>query len=61
MKDLNWKKIDSKIILEDKGIKLFLNKYKINKKEFANHYILDYPDWVSVVALTDNCEIVLVK
>ena len=59
-----WKTIsEPEVVLEDKPYFRLLKKAFITKngRVIPNYYLLDNPNWVNVVALTKNFEIVLIK
>lgn len=57
-----WTTIDSNLLIEDRWIRLRADRLRTaSGLEIAPWYVLDYPDWCAVVALTGADEIVLVR
>lgn len=62
MKKYEWIRINSKYICKDKWISLRADECKMpDGKIIKPYYVLEYPDWVNVVAITKNKEIILTK
>lgn len=62
MDDLNWSILRSENLIKDKWISLRADTCKMpNGKIVTPYYVLEYPTWVTVVAVTKNKEIVLVE
>jgi 8-oxo-dGTP pyrophosphatase MutT (NUDIX family) len=58
----HWQTLSSEPILADRWIDLRADRCLTETgKEIAPYYVLSYPDWVHVVALTDADELVLVE
>jgi len=57
-----WEIITSKPIIKDQWISLRADTCrKPNGNIITPYYVLEYPDWVDIVALTPNNELILVK
>lgn len=58
----NWNLLNFKYIVKDKWISLRADTCQMpNGKIVEPYYVLEYPTWVNIVALTKNQEIILVK
>lgn len=59
-KDLSWKVLDSEIAFKDRWITLRADTCQMpNGQIIAPYYVVDYPDWVTVLALTQKGEVIL--
>ena len=59
---LNWKTLHSQTILRDRWIDLRADRCVTPQGvEIAPYYVLSYPDWVNVVAITPDDHLVLVR
>jgi 8-oxo-dGTP pyrophosphatase MutT (NUDIX family) len=57
-----WTLLGSTTLIEDRWLRLRADRLRTGDgTEIAPWYVLDYPDWASVVALTDDDRIVLVR
>jgi 8-oxo-dGTP pyrophosphatase MutT (NUDIX family) len=57
-----WTTTHSEILLEDRWIRLRADRLRTQQGvEIAPWYVLDYPDWCVVVALTEDQRLVLVR
>ena len=57
-----WTTTHSEILVEDRWIKLRADRLRTAAgAEIAPWYVLDYPDWCAVVALTEDHRLVLVR
>lgn len=57
-----WKVLNSKISYQDRWIKVRSDSCQtLSGKVIEPYHVLEYPDWVNVVALTQQQEIVLVR
>ncbi len=62
MEAFNWNLLNSKYVVKDKWISVRADTCQMpNGKIVEPYYVLEYPTWVNVVALTKNQKIVLVK
>lgn len=62
MESLNWKILNSKYVIKDKWISLRADTCIMPSGKIVEpYYILEYPTWVSVVAITKKNEVILVK
>ncbi len=59
---MKWKIEKSEYLLSDKWIKVRADKCVMpNGKVVEPYYVLEYPNWVNVVGVTEKNEIILVK
>ena len=59
---MKWQIENSKYLINDKWIKVRADKCVMpNKKIIEPYYVLEYPNWVNIVAVTENNEVILVK
>lgn len=57
-----WTTLDSRTLIEDRWIRLRADRLRTAEGvELAPWYVLDYPDWAVVVALTADDRLVLVR
>jgi len=57
-----WKQVNTKYIIKNRWISLRQDECQLpTKKTINDYYVLEYPDWVNVVAITCEQEVVLVK
>jgi 8-oxo-dGTP pyrophosphatase MutT (NUDIX family) len=57
-----WTTLESRPVLSDRWINVLAEKCQTSKGvEVAPYYVLDYPDWVHVVALTPERRIILTR
>ena len=62
MEDFNWSILESKNVVKDRWISLRADTCKMpNGTIVTPYYVLEYPTWVNVVAITKNKEVVLVR
>lgn len=62
MDNFKWTTLKSKQVLKDKWISLRGDTCKMpNGKIIEPYYILEYPTWVNVVALTKEKEVILIR
>lgn len=62
MKDFHWTILKSNYVIKDRWISLRSDTCKMpNGKIVEPYYVLEYPTWVSVMALTKENEVILVK
>jgi len=62
MSNFEWTTLKSKQIVKDKWISLRGDTCKMpNGKIIEPYYVLEYPTWVNVVALTKEREVILVR
>jgi ADP-ribose pyrophosphatase len=60
--DLKWTTLSSKQIIKDKWFSLRADSCQTPDGGIVDpYYVLEYPDWVSVVPVTSDNEIILVK
>lgn len=58
----NWTKLASTYLVKNRWIRLREDKCLLpNNKSIDDYYVLEYSDWVNVVAITTNNDVVLVK
>ena len=59
---MKWKTEKSEYLLNDKWIKVRADRCVMPNKEIVEpYYVLEYPDWINVVGVTDKNEVILVK
>src|SRR5919199_2300671 len=59
---LDWKLIDSEYIVSDRWLRLRADKCQLpNSRIIEPYYVLEYPTWVNVVAVTSVNQVVLVR
>lgn len=59
---MNWKILESSYIVKDKWLGLRQDKCLLpNGRVIPDFYVMEFPDWANVVAVTPNHEIVMVK
>jgi len=57
-----WTTLDSRMLVEDRWIRLRADRLRTETgAEIAPWYVLDYPDWVAAVVLTEDDRMVLVR
>jgi ADP-ribose pyrophosphatase len=62
MQELNWKLLSSEYIIEDHWATLRADTCQMpNGNIIKPYYVLEYPDWVNVVAITEDNQVILVK
>ncbi|MBD3844884.1 NUDIX hydrolase [Bosea sp. SSUT16] len=60
--DIKWQRLSSETIIKDRWIDLRADECRTpNGQEISPYYVLNYPDWVHVVAITQSDELVLVR
>ena len=62
MQELNWKLLSSEYLFKDNWATLRADTCEMpNGNIIKPYYVLEYPDWVNVVAITESNEVILVK
>jgi ADP-ribose pyrophosphatase len=62
MSTLNWKKIQSKYLVREPWATLRVDSCRMPDGTFIpDYYVLEYPDWVNIIALTDDEQVILVR
>jgi ADP-ribose pyrophosphatase len=62
MKRLNWKLLSSRYIIQDNWATLRADTCEMpNGNIITPYYVLEYPDWANVVAITENNEVILIR
>ena len=62
MNALKWEKLDSKYLVQEKWATLRIDKCKMPDGTLIDdYYVLEYPDWVNAVALTENNEVIIIQ
>ena len=60
MRDLTWKKIDSKYILQDTWAKIRVDTcVRPDGKIIEDYYVYDFPDWVTAFAITKDGKVII--
>jgi hypothetical protein len=58
----DWKLLNSEYIVNDRWLKLRADTCQLpNSRIIAPYYVLEYPTWVNIVAITPQDEIILVE
>jgi 8-oxo-dGTP pyrophosphatase MutT (NUDIX family) len=61
-KSLDWKLIDSEYLVSDRWLRLRADKCQLpNSRIIEPYYVLEYPTWINVVAVTSGDQVVLVR
>lgn len=62
MLELNWKLLSSEYLFKDHWATLRADTCEMpNGNIIKPYYVLEYPDWVNVVALTEEKEVIVIK
>lgn len=62
MSHLDWEKLSSKYIVRENWATLRVDSCRMpDGTLIPDYYVLEYPDWVNAIALTEDNEIILVK
>lgn len=62
MQELNWKLLSSEYLFKDNWATLRADTCQMpNGNIIKPYYVLEYPDWVNVVAITANNEAIIIK
>ena len=62
MDELNWKLLSSKYLFKDNWATLRADSCQMpNGNIVEPYYVLEYPDWVNVVALTEDNQVILIR
>lgn len=62
MLELNWKLLSSEYLFKDNWATLRADTCEMpNGNIIKPYYVLEYPDWVNVVALTEENEVIVIK
>lgn len=62
MLELNWKLLSSEYLFKDNWATLRADACEMpNGNIVKPYYVLEYPDWVNVVALTEDNEVIVIK
>ena len=62
MSSLDWKRLDSRYVVRDEWFTLRADIYRLpDERVIEPVYVIEYRDWVNVVALTPAQEVVLVR
>lgn len=62
MQKLNWKLLSSEYFIQDNWATLRVDTCEMpNGNIIKPYYVLEYPDWVNVVAITENNEVIIIK
>jgi ADP-ribose pyrophosphatase len=62
MHPLDWKRLQSTYILQDRWLSLRADTCQLpDGRTVAPYYVLEYPPWVNIVALTTDQRVVLVR
>lgn len=62
MEILKWEKLSSKYLVKEKWATLRVDTCKLQNDTIKDdYYVLEYPNWVNAVALTENGKLILVR
>lgn len=62
MTNLNWEKVSSKYLVNAPWATLRVDTCRMpDGTLIPDYYVLEYPDWVNVIALTDDDHVILVR
>ena len=62
MSHLDWEKLSSKYIVQENWATLRVDSCRMpDGTLIPDYYVLEYPDWVNAIALTEDNEIILVR
>lgn len=62
MQELNWKLLSSEYLIKDSWATLRADTCQMpNGKIIKPYYVLEYPNWGNVVALTDDNKVILIR
>ncbi|MBC7745132.1 MAG: NUDIX hydrolase [Flavobacterium sp.] len=62
MQELNWKLLSSEYLIKDNWATLRADTCQMpNGKIIKPYYVLEYPSWGNVVALTDDNKVILIR
>jgi mutator protein MutT len=62
MNELKWKKLDSRYLVKEQWATLRVDTCTMPDGTLIDdYYVLEYPDWVNAVALTENNEVILIR
>jgi len=62
MSHLNWDKISSKYIVKENWATLRVDTCRMpNGTLIPDYYVLEYPDWVNAIALTEDNQVIIVR
>lgn len=62
MSNLNWEKLSSKYLVQEKWATLRVDACKMPDGTIIDdYYVLEYPDWANAVAITEDNQVVLIR
>ncbi len=62
MEILKWQKLSSRYLVQEKWATLRVDTCKLqNGTTKDDYYVLEYPDWVNAIALTEDKQLILVR
>lgn len=62
MESLKWQKLNSKYLIQEKWATLRVDTCRMPDGTLIDdYYVLEYPDWVNALALTENNKVILIK
>lgn len=62
MNKLHWEKLSSKYLVEEKWATLRVDSCRMPDGTLIDdYYVLEYPNWVNAVALTEDNQVILIK
>jgi ADP-ribose pyrophosphatase len=61
MSKLKWEKLDSRYLVKEKWATLRVDTCKMPDGTLIDdYYVLEYPDWVNAIAITENNEVIII-
>ncbi|MXV13682.1 NUDIX hydrolase [Hufsiella ginkgonis] len=62
MSDLKWEKLSSEYVMREKWATVRRDTCRMpDGTLIPDYYVLEYPDWVNVVAITENNEVIIIR
>ncbi|MDF3076182.1 MAG: pyrophosphohydrolase [Sphingobacteriaceae bacterium] len=62
MSDLKWEKLSSTYVVKERWATLRVDECKMpNGTIIPDYYVLEYPDWVNALALTEDNQVVIIR
>lgn len=62
MSELKWKKLSSQYLVKEKWATLRVDCCRMpDGTEIDDYYVLEYPDWVNAIALTEDNRVVIIR
>lgn len=62
MSKLNWKRLSTKYLIQEEWATLRVDTCRMpNGTEIPDYYVLEYPDWVNAVAITEDTKVIIIR